>query len=265
MTEKTINPLLEAIRIPGETFKLPSGGIFYKDDELLESVTDGEVHVHPMTTKHELIMKTPDKLFSGKAVHEIFSDCIPEITKPGRLLSKDVDYLMMALRSVTYGDELELSAMHDCEDAKDNKYVVNIREILRRSKPVDPTTVTKKYSMKLENGQALVLRPPTFDSVIALYQALDNSVLNDEDNDEEIATRLIENLVDMIEEVSGVSDNEMILEWLVELRAGWVNQISDKIQKNSNWGVESNAVIECKDCGKEYEIEVPTNPITFFT
>ncbi len=264
MTEQTINPLLEAIRIPGETFKLPSGGIFYKDDELAETVKDGEVHVHPMTTRHELTMKTPDKLFSGKAVHEIFKDCIPDILKPGRLLAKDVDYLMMALRAVTYGDNLEIRATHDCEDADEHSYKTNIRDIIRKSKQVDPTTLTKKYGMKLENGQKLILRPPTFDSVIALYQALDNSVLQ-EGNDEEIAASLIENLVDMVEDVNGTTDKEMILEWLQELRAGWVNKISDRIQENSNWGVESTTTIKCKNCGEKYTIEVPTNPITFFT
>lgn len=264
MTEQTINPLLEALRIPGETFKLPSCGLFYKKGELAEEVQEGEVHVHPMTTKHELIMKTPDKLFSGKAVHEIFKDCIPEVKKPGRLLAKDVDYLMMALRAVTYGDDLELRATHNCEDASEHSYRVNIRGIIRSSKLVDPTTLTKKYSLKLSNGQSIVLRPPTFDSVIALYQALDNSVLQ-EGNDEEIATSLIENLVDMIEDVDGVNDRTQILEWLTQLRAGWVNDISDRVQENSNWGVESVATIKCKDCEQEYEIEVPTNPITFFT
>jgi hypothetical protein len=259
-----VNPLLEAIRVPGETFKLPSGGIFYKSGELDESVKDGEVHVHPMTTKHELIMKTPDKLFSGKAVHEIFSECIPEVNQPGKLLAKDVDFLMMALRTVTYGDKLELRATHNCEDANEHKYTINVRDIVRASKAVDPTSIAKNFKMKLDNGQTLVLRPPTFDSVIALYQALDNSVLQ-EGNDEEIATRLIENLVDMIEEVNGVTDKEMILEWLVQLRAGWVNEISDRVQENSNWGVESLVKIKCKDCNTDYEIDVPTNPITFFT
>lgn len=261
MSEQKINPLLEAIRVPGETFTLPSKGLFYKNNEL--AVDNGEVHVHPMTTKHELIMKTPDKLFSGKAVNEIFKDCIPEVNEPGRLLAKDVDFLMMALRAVTYGDDLELSIKHECEGSKEHNYVVNVREILRASRAVDPTSIAKKFKMKLDNGQTLTLRPPTFTSVIALYQALDSSL--EENNDEEIATRLIENLVDMIEDVNGIDDKELILEWLTELRAGWVNDISDRIQQSSNWGIESTTTIKCKDCEENIEVDVPTNPITFFT
>ena len=265
ITNKENNPLLEAIRVPGETFSLPSQGLFYKNNELQEGVEEGEVHVHPMTTKHELIMKTPDKLFSGKAVHDIFKECIPEVLKPGDLLAKDVDYLMMCLRAVTYGDELRLTVTHNCKDAVEHSYTMNVRTIIRASKSVDPTSIAKKYKMKLDNGQVLTLRPPTFDSVISLYQALDNSVLQEEGNEEEIAEKLVENLVDMIEQVNDVTDKAHILEWLAQLRAGWVNDISDKVQENSNWGIESTTTIECKDCKETVQVEVPTNPITFFT
>lgn len=263
--QKTPNPLLEGIRMPGETFRLPSNGLFYKNGELDESVKNGEVHVHPMTAKQELVMKSPDKLFSGKAVHDIFKACIPEIKQPGNLLSKDVDYLMMCLRAVSYGDELELPVTHTCKDAKEHTYKLNVRTLIQSAKPVDPTTLAKKYTVELENGQTVLLRPPTFDSVIALYQALDNSVLQEETNDEEIAERMIENLLNMIESVNDISDREMIMEWLSQLRVGWVKQISDRIQENSNWGVEQLTTIKCKDCGTDFQVEVPTNPITFFT
>jgi len=260
-----INPLLEAIRIPGETFRLPSGGLFYKNGELSEDVSNGEVHVHPMTTRHELIMKTPDRLFSGKAVHDVFKDCVPEVLKPGELLAKDVDYLMMCLRAVSYGDNIEMTYTHDCENAKEHSYLLNVRKIIQSARPVDPTSLSNTFTMSLENGQVLTLKPPTFDSVIALYQALDSSILQEEGADEEVAKRLIENLVNMIVKVNDVEDKEMILEWLQQLKAGWVNQISDRVHENSNWGIETTAEVECKDCGAQTNIEVPTNPITFFT
>ena len=39
------NPLLASLRIPGETFRLPSHGLFYTDGELDDSVVNGEVEV----------------------------------------------------------------------------------------------------------------------------------------------------------------------------------------------------------------------------
>lgn len=261
MSEKR-NPLLDALLIPGETFRLPSQGLFYKDGEIDESVKMGEVHVHPMTALHELVMKSPDKLFSGKAVNDVFSKCIPEVLQPSKLLAKDVDYLLMCLRVVTYGDILEMSYTHNCKDAKEHSYKIDLREVLRRARAIDPTSL-KKYKLKLENGQVVSLRPPRYDSVIALYQALDNS-LEKEDGEEEIALRVIENLASMIESVNDTTDHDDIYEWLTHLRAGWIKDISDKIAEVSDWGVEQTCSIVCKDCNNSVEVEVPTNPITFF-
>jgi len=39
------NPLLENLRLPGETVRLPSGGMFYKNGELASHVNNGEIHV----------------------------------------------------------------------------------------------------------------------------------------------------------------------------------------------------------------------------
>ena len=84
----TENPLLSKVRMPGETYRLPSNDLFYHNDELDPSVRDGEVHVYPMTAVDEIIMKSPDMLFSGKAVEEVFLRCVPQIKKPMELLGK---------------------------------------------------------------------------------------------------------------------------------------------------------------------------------
>ena len=87
------NPLLERIRIPGETFTLPSQGIFYKNGELDDDSKNGEVYIYPMVTYDEIVLKTPDKLFSGEAITEVFQRCVPQIKKPMELLAKDVDFI----------------------------------------------------------------------------------------------------------------------------------------------------------------------------
>src|SRR5271170_226889 len=125
---KPANPLLERIRMPGETFRLPSGALFYPTESgILDStVTDGEVHIHPMTALDEIALKTPDLLFSGLAVIQVFGRCIPQIKDAKRLLAKDVDFLLVALRKVSYGPEMELSYTHDCEKAKSHNYVASV-------------------------------------------------------------------------------------------------------------------------------------------
>lgn len=258
------NPLLDGINtIPGETFRLPSGGLFYTNEELSENVNNGEVHVYPMKTVDELIMKSPDKILTGKAIEEVFGRCIPDIKKPNELLANDVDYLMAALRVVSYGEEARITAQHDCKDAKSHDYTVNIRDVLREARDIDPTSLTKKFSFELD-GYSLTIRPPRYRSVISLYQAISDEFLQ-ESTEEEVATKLIENLADMIESVNDHNDSEHITEWLTQIKAGWVNKISEHTRKSSNWGIEYEREKVCKDCGKKMPITVPTNPITFFT
>ena len=154
------NPLMERARIPGETFALPSAGLFYKNGELSSDVIDGEVVVNPMVTVDELTMKSPDKLLNGTAIVDVFSRCIPQIQDPLRLLAKDVDYLMICLRKVTYGDEIEITHTHTCEDAKRHSYVVNLNTFLQKTTRLQTTDLSAKYILTLPNSQVVVLQAP---------------------------------------------------------------------------------------------------------
>jgi hypothetical protein len=256
------NPLLDRIRLPGETFKLPSLALFYKNGELDDSVVDGEVHVFPMTTIDEIVLKTPDRLLDGKAIYEVFSRCIPQVKKAGSLLAKDVDYLLACLRLVTYGPEMEIHYAHDCEDAKENNYMIELRPLLQRAKPIDPTTIGSSFKHVLPNGQVVKFRPPLFASVIQLSQAIDFAP--SDITSEEYGKLVIRTLANMIESVDEVTDSEMIFDWLVALSSGWVRGISDAVKDVSDWGVNFKTPITCKDCGGLIDIEISTNPLTFF-
>ena len=48
------NPLLAKLKLPGKIYQLPSKGFFYKNEELLDTVEDAEVHVHGMTSIDEI-------------------------------------------------------------------------------------------------------------------------------------------------------------------------------------------------------------------
>lgn len=109
MSEKQENPLLKKIKLPGKRFRLPSRGLFYTDGELKDTVVDGEIEIFSMSTTDEITLRTPDYLFSGEAIEKVFKRCIPEVEKPLKLLSRDVDYLLTALRVVSYGDVTELN------------------------------------------------------------------------------------------------------------------------------------------------------------
>lgn len=259
---KKINPLLERIRLPGETFRLPSLALFYKNGELDDSVVGGELHVYPMTTIDEIVLKTPDRLMNGDAIREVFSRCIPQVRDTGRLLSKDVDYLLACLRLTTYGPEMEITYRHSCDDAKDHSYSVPLRPLLQKAKPIDPTTLGTSFKHVMQNGQVVSFRPPLFESVIKLSQAIDFAP--SDITAEEYGKLVIRTLANMIESVDEITDSEMIFDWLIALGAGWVREISDAVNTVSDWGVNFKHELICQDCKESVTIEISTNPLTFF-
>jgi len=260
--EKAVNPLLERVKMPGETFTLPSGGLFYGDGVLDPSVSNAEVHVHPMTTLDEITMKSPDMLFSGKAVQEVFTRCIPQVLAPGKLLSKDVDFLLAALRKVSYGDEMTIEFDHDCKDHKKHSYMVDVTRFVQSARRIDPTTVEKEYSVTFTNGQTAKFQPVIFDDYISIMQAL--SASTNEDSPESVRDEMVKSLAGLIRQVDEVTDKEQITEWLREVPPMFVEDINKRVDQVSQWGADFTATIKCLDCGKTVEAEVPLNPLSFF-
>lgn len=260
----TPNPLLARLRIPGETFRLPSHGMFYTDGELDESVRNGEVEVHPMTAIDEITLNTPDKLLSGRAILEIFAKCIPQIKQPDKLLAKDVDFLLVCLRMVSFGQFMEVSYRHNCDDAKDHTYQIDMLEMIRSAKVIDPTTISSEYQTAMQNGQTVVLKPLTYGQVIQLYQSAALSKTSDISYDE--AEMLVVNtLASVISKVDDVTSPELIREWVINLPLGWKRELERAAQQVSQWGVDFTTTHTCKDCKQRMPVTVSANPVSFFT
>lgn len=266
MEENSGNPLLDQLRarIPGETFRLPSLGLFYNSGELSEDVKNGEVHVYPLTTIDEIVLGTPDKLLSGKAVQEVFNRCIPQIQKPMNLLSKDVDFLLTCLRILSYGPMMEIIYKHDCINAQDQKYDVELQPFVSSARAIDPTIKTEKFTVVLDSGQTVSIHPPVFNDVISLFQTVTLNKQETDNDIDELQLRLIKSYVAMIDNVNGITNPEHIEAWFKALPPLWSAKIKDTIEKASDWGMITKVTKKCKDCGEPIEIEVNTNPISFF-
>lgn len=262
---QSINPLLQRVRIPGETFTLPSGGVFYTNGELAPDVVNGEVHVYPMTGIDELVMKSVDKILNGEAIKEVFSRCIPSVRIPGALSAKDVDYLLVALKKVSYGPTFEINYKHDCERAEQHTYELPLDMFLRGAKPIDPTTMRAAFQFKLENGQVLFFKPATYDDVVKVYQSqqLQDARAAEMTQAEQLQD-LLSSVAILIDRVDEVSDRDMIVEWLKTLPVSWLQAISDAAIATTNWGVEFDVPIVCVDCQANLTIPTPLNPISFF-
>ena len=260
METVTQNPLLAKIKLPGRTFQLPSRGALYKNGEL--SSPEGEVHVHPMSALAEISLKNPDLLFNGKAINQVFQECIPEIKKPTELYGRDIDAIMYFLRLVTYGPQFEIKVKHDCENAKEHSYTVNIEELIQKIRFLDPTLAEENFKVTLPNGQVVKVHPVKFDHMIKLFQM---NTGKEEFTADDIKKNVVFNLVSLIDSVDGITDKGQIEEWVSGITTPYSNRITDAIEKTNDWGPNQNVKLKCKDCGEEIDVELPLNPISFFT
>jgi len=262
---QTPNPLLEGLKLPGRVFQLPSRGLFYRNGELADNISNGEIHVRPMSALDEINMKNPDQLFSGAAINTVFSRCVDGVLKPSELLSKDVDAIMMMLRTVTYGPSYEFVAKHTCAEAKDHNYTSNIDNLINAMKLLDPTTINSVYSVDVvvaDRTYNVRLRPNKYQQVIDLIRENENK---QEVTVEDQQKNLVMLLLGVIESVNGLNDREMIKEWISAIPTTAVGKIAAKLENVNSWGSDLLAPLVCRDCGEKFSVEIPINPVSFFT
>lgn len=274
------NPLLKKIQMPGQKFRLPSKGLFYKNGELAKHVKNGEVEVFPMKTIDEINLKTPDMIFQGTAISRVFERCIPDIKKPLELLSKDVDYLMGALRRVSYGNELPIKTSCKCSNHKVmREYNVPLDQMLSKTQELDENNIESEYVLELYNEaldvtQVVQMRPPTFNDWVDIYQfqateinKLDNMENTDFDDTSESAVNEYISLTvaSVVESVDGIDDEELIKEWAKNLPALLKLQLSDKIDSLTEWGAKFSYTVNCFDCGIPLDVTAMLNPVGFFS
>lgn len=272
------NPLLAKIKLPGRTFQLPSRGALYHKGEV--AGTEGEIHVHPMSALDEISLKNPDMLFNGKALEDVFKQCIPELKSTSELFGRDIDAIMIYLRLVTYGPDFEIRVRHDCEQSikrndsgqaildkdgevihNEHSYVINIEEMVQRMRFLDPTT-TEKFECELPNGQIVKVHPIKFEHMVKLFQLNHGKK---EFTSEDIKANVVFNLVNLIDSVDGITDKKQITEWVASITSPYQNRIAEAIEKTNDWGPEQTTQVVCRDCHKEMPVELPLNPISFFT
>lgn len=258
--ERAINPLIEKLkrRIPGETYRVPSRGLFYTSGELDSEVENGEVLVYPMTTVDELKMRHIDMLFQGTAVTDVIGRCVPQILKPGKLIASDIDFLLTCIRKVSYGPLLPIK--HNCTKCDaEHEYNLAIEQFIHNSKEITQkdydnlSVVVADYAVKL--------KPCTFEELVTILQRADDAF----DTPEKISAYMDNSLLHVIRSVDGIKDKEMILEWLAKLPPLIKDELSEEVERLNQWGVQFNYEVECPKCKHKNDVKTTLNPIGFFT
>jgi len=126
------NPLTKYFRQPALYINLPSGGNYWPEGTL-ELDENNQVAVYPMTARDELTLKTPDALMNGQSVVDVIKSCCPQIKDPWRMPAMDTDFILIAIRIASYGENMDFrSTCPECEE--ESPYEVHLPTMLDQVK-----------------------------------------------------------------------------------------------------------------------------------
>jgi hypothetical protein len=279
------NPLSAYFRAPKMYTTIPSGGKFYTDD-IMTMPESGELAIYPMTTKDELQLKNPDALLNGEAVSNLIKSCVPEIKHPKRMLSADVDALLIAIRGASGGDEVAVAATcPKCETVTD--ITVSVESALLTMEELN-----KSYTLDMANGLGVEALPFSYESSIkagiASFRSSRSmqSIAELKDDLErlkafnesfvQLADLNFEMIIDSVRavtysdaegEVQSVTDKNEIKEFLENCDKNIGKEIEEFVNSINKKGVKQEVAVTCsnEECENQYEAPINFDPVNFFT
>lgn len=215
-----------------------------------------------MSAMGEIKLKSSDLLFSGRAITDIILECVPEVLKPAELASKDVDFLLAAIRVCTYGSFFEIDSSHNCTNAKSHSFTVSVDKLIAETKYLEQESLDELCKITMDNGQVVQLRPIVYRDIINMLQNGNTEPVGGE----EVQKVIINNMSNLIESVDGVTNTANIRGWLEAITPDYVDRITDATAKfNDCWGISFKTTLKCAECNSEYTIDLPVDPVSFFS
>lgn len=277
-SEGITNPLSKHFRQPALHFRLPSRGRHWPEGSLDLPVT-GELPVFPMTTKDEIILKTPDALMNGSSIVSVIESCCPNIKDAWRCPAVDIDAILVAIRIASYGETMDINCT--CPKCSDNSdYEVSLPNTLASIQAAD-------YSKPVEvAGLSIRLKPQTYRDIeraaqirFEEQQVLKTLSADGLPNDEkaQLFDHHLEKFVDLnIESLVASTDSVTTEDGVVvtnhEFIAEFYKNCDSKIIKKVNTTLMElltnrdfqKQKITCPACGNNYETTVEFNASNFF-
>ena len=269
------NPLQQFFRQPKIYISLPSNGVFNQP-----GVIQGEASnmpVYGMTGMDEILIKTPDALYSGETTVKVIESCCPAIKNGWDVSNLDVDLILTAIRIATFGNLMEVE--HVCPGCKTtNDYTLEL------SKLIDHYTNCKFENKIVLKDLVIKIQPLNYKQLTEF--SIKNAQLQQRirqadkiENDEERATTmnalfkdiaLVQNeaLALSIESVevgnTVVTERSYIVEWLENCDKIIFDSLKEHLNKNKVAWESPTHPVACPECGQESAITIEMDNASFF-
>ena len=285
MTQVNTNPLAKHFRTFRKHLQLPSANSNFIEKDLIEYDSETkEVGIMPMTAADEIMFKNPDALLNGEAVKSVIKSCVPAVKDPGKLLAGDVDFLLVAIKSVSSGSANPIESI--CPKCGENqKFELDLDTILATCKVHD-----ESYPVNLNGGLTVFVRPYIYNFTIKSMSIgfQESKILDAFDKDSKVSekeklTRLSEAITkiadlnfDLVDGsiVSVVGDNgdlnvtehHFITEFSENMAIGDSDRIVKELNRINEIGIDHSFEAIClnEECGHKWEASIDYNPTTFF-
>lgn len=269
------NPLQKYFRQPKVFVSLPSKGLYYEPGALVGDYTN--VPVFAMSGMDEIIMKTPDALFTGEATAKVIESCCPYIKNAKIMPGIDIDALLIAIRIATFGNIMNVT--HTCAACgTENDYEISLNSLLDYF-----GTITFINTIKVSDNITIKIRPLQYEEMN--YFSIENfklqktlmqtGELSDEEKQKQIDSiykqlselqlQLYLTAIESVQ-VEGVSVTEKahIEEWLRNTERDTYKTIKEKLEANKDsWSIPAQK-IQCSNCGAEDQVNVNMDQSSFF-
>lgn len=238
-----------------DEIKLPSKGVFYATGE---APTDGILHIRPMTGEEEQILATPRYVKKGVAINMIFQRCIRETIKPDELLSVDRTYLLIALRSISYGHEYEVEIKCP-ECTKKFSYTIRLDQLMVDYCPNDFQAPLIDVLPKSDLKFTWHLPRGKDETTVTEYREKRVKEYNDAAVDDSLLYRIAL----MVESIEGIKDKTELMILLKKLPIQDVSYLRG-LALDPPFGVDTKCEITCSLCYHDFEVELPLEAGFFF-
>jgi hypothetical protein len=278
MENQTSNPLSNYFRQPAIYLSLPSQGRWWMPGSIDVS-PNNEIAIYPMSTKDEILLRTPDALLNGQGVIDVIQSCCPAIKDAWQTPLVDVDAILISIRIASYGNNMDFES--ECPHCKSlNNHEVSLGNILSNIKCPDYSKpmLYKDLKIRLKPQSYFYINKSNMSEFNEqkLSTILSDTSLDDQEKSKRLAAivtkvynlgiDLCVNNTEYIELANGdrVTAADHISEFYHNADSALVNSLREYVNQIIAQAKLDPMDLQCGECTKQYKVDFSFDYSNFF-